>query len=66
MSSFDLSKKKTEKNTGSKSQKNKYYYSVSGETFGPFEIESIIDKIDENTLLYTQETDWKVASEFHC
>ena len=46
------------------SNKSKYYYSKNGDVIGPYSIDSIVELINKNTLVYKEDNDWKIASEF--
>ena len=39
-----------------------YYYSVNGNTFGPFLLNQLIDKIDGDTLVWRDGIEWTNAN----
>ena len=38
-----------------------YYYSIDGATYGPYNLEQLLDKIDADTLVYREGIDWTNA-----
>jgi uncharacterized membrane protein YhaH (DUF805 family) len=45
------------------SEEKKYYYSEDGNTFGPFSLSELLEKIGPDTLVYREGIDWTNAKE---
>jgi uncharacterized membrane protein YhaH (DUF805 family) len=47
---------------GKKEEQVKYYYSINGTQFGPYDLAMLLSKIDSNTLVWREGIEWTNAS----